>query len=754
MAQDAHLFSVRRPRETLGAISNNVSAIPMPASAMKRSSSIGNMQQAPGTGQHKRSVSASRMSLAPGRPNQPVFSRSSSGNNLADFGMSTVQRPSSQNLMASTGRKSLMPGTFSLATSTPGPSQQSSQESQRRSSVYNSRPSVGLGPASHQSFFATAPPQTGMPVDPRRLKDPNTRAQMGQELMEFLTQRNFELEMKHTLTHKTMTSPTQKDFNLVFQFLYHCIDPAYRFQKNIDAEVPPLLKQMRYPFEKNISKSQLAAVGGNNWSTFLGLLHWMMQLAKMMEAYAMGQFDDACAEAGFDVGADRITFQFLSDAYRTWLSVEDDEDDEDEAQKLIQPHIDAMAAAFEAANSANLEQLKALEEEGRQLQEQIDELGKSAPRLAKLDEQIKVLEEDRGKFENYNMSMEAKVEKYEHRAQVLEEEIRKIEVELQEAEDDRRALQDAVDQQGLSVQDIDRMNTERKRLQTGVESAAVRLEEVREVVGQREAETGQKLEELEDVVSKYNSLGYQIGIIPSDAPNAHGKQYELVLTVNQGPDFATSQMGGSQSHEGDRLLADAGNGYQPHHLLNLDLRGSVKSNIISLRKEVSERRNNALEQDMNNHELLDKIKEAIDDKQAEVETLGHRVRAAEQEFEGTKETTNAQKMKSDAQIEKMEKELQRMRAGLTESVQLMEQREMNTNLEYEQLTLKSASLREELHTELEKIMNDIIKFKVHIQTSLEGYEEFVAQEVEAECEEQEAAEAAEMAEEDGEGDED
>lgn len=67
-------------------------------------------------------------------------------------------------------------------------------------------------------------------------------------------------------------------------------------------------------------------------------------------------------------------------------------------------------------------------------------------------------------------------------------------------------------------------------------------------------------------------------------------------------------------------------------------------------------------------------------------------------------------------------------------------------IRYEQFTLRSNALREELHTELERMLNDIIKFKVHIQTSLEGYEEFVAQEVEAECEEQEAAEAAEAAE--------
>lgn len=45
------------------------------------------------------------------------------------------------------------------------------------------------------------------------------------------------------------------------------------------------------------------------------------------------------------------------------------------------------------------------------------------------------------------------------------------------------------------------------------------------------------------------------------------------------------------------------------------------------------------------------------------------------------QVTSTQKVASDAQIEKMEKELAKMRAGLDESVQLMEQREMNTNIE-------------------------------------------------------------------------
>lgn len=565
---------------------------------------------------------------------------------------------------------------------------------------------------------------------------------MGQELMEFLTQRNFEMDAKHSLTHKTMTSPTQKDFNLMFQFLYHQIDPSYRFQKNIDAEVPPLLKQMRYPFEKNISKSQLAAVGGQNWSTFLGLLHWMMQLAKMMEQYSTGVYDDACAEAGFDISADRITFHFLSDAYKEWLSIEDDDDEEEEAKRRIQPHIDAMAAKFEESNAANLEQVKQLEAESKALQEQIEELGKSAPRLQKLDETIKILEEDRQKFENYNASMDAKVEKYTHRADLLQQEIERCEQEMAEAEADRQELQRKVDEQGLSVQDIDRMNTERERLQKGVESTQIRLEQAKERTSKKESETGAKLDELETAVQKYNSLGYQIGIIPSSAQNANGHDYELKLNVNSGPDFTQSQMGVSNPHSlssSDRLLADANNGYQPQHLLpHADLK-TTKKQLQGLRKDISDRRNAALEDDMAKVDMLDKTREALEDKHSELETLRHRVETAQEEFEKMREISSAQGMASEAQIEKMEKELNKMRATLGESVQLMEQREMTTNLEYEQLTLRSGELREELHTELEKIIQYIINFKLHIQGSLENYEEFVAAECEREWQEQEAA---------------
>ncbi|KAL9640625.1 MAG: hypothetical protein Q9204_000638 [Flavoplaca sp. TL-2023a] len=724
---DTGLFSVRRPRETLGGINFN-SAIPQPASALKRSNSISGLKEnlnAPHTTQHGRSASSSRMSLAPSRPQQPSFQRSSSGTNLADLGRpSTVQRTSSSNMFGNAASAPRM----SYAPSTITPFKQpsvlnGSQNMQRRSSVY-SRPSVG-----HQSFFTQAPVPAGVPRDPRPLKDRNYQARIGQELLDYLTQNNFEMEMKHSLGQNTMKSPTQKDFNFIFQWLYRRIDPGYRFTRGIDAEVPPLLKQLRYPYEKSITKSQLVAVGGQNWSTFLGLLHWLLQLAQMMDKYEAGEYDVACAEAGVDVSGDRIIFRFLGGAYRDWLQVEDDQDEE-ESDKMLEPHIEAMAAEFERGNQRYTEEMKVLEAENESLRKQIEEAERDAPDIAKLENIFNILEGDIKKFEDYVSGQETRLQKYDSRCNNLKEAIIKATSDLEVAEQERTDLQASVDKQGITIQDIDRMNVERERLLKSTESTAQKLEETKRRAAEREAEANHSLEEVERAVETYNNLCYRVGLIPSTAVNAKDKDFELQLaTTAPVTDFSASS---SQQNQPDRLLSEHLTGYSPTQLLNHPPRTQLKPLLLTLRKEISERRSLALEADIKNHELLDSIAEAIDDKQNEVETLEHRVRGAEEEFESVREGAQTQKVASDAQIERMEKELGRMKRGVGETLEEVERREMSVNIEYEQLTLRANALREELHTEIEKMLNDIIKFKVHVQKSLEDYEGFVVEEVEAE----------------------
>jgi len=597
---------------------------------MKRSnSSNGNF-----SGSHVRS--GSRHSLALGRPSQPIFSRSSSGGNLADLGLSSVKRTSFQNT----------PGS-ALTTFASGSLPSRSSENERRSSVHRARPS-SAGPASHQSFFQQAPQAAGVPRDPRPLKDRTYQARIGQELLDYLSQNNFEIRMKHTLSHKIIKSPTQKDFNYMFQFLYQCIDPSYRFQKNIDQEVPPILKQLRYPYEKSITKSQIAAVGGQNWSTFLGLLHWMMQLAQMLDGYTSHRYDDACLENGIDVTGDHIIFDFLTTAYRDWLAMDEDAPDED-ADKVLKPHIDAMARAFERSNSKYSSELEMLEAENARLTGEIEELEKwmTNPEVLQdyknVTELGEALEGDIADFEDFIRKTQHLPEKREEKLQELQKELEKLMQELKEADDQRRALQKVVDDQGISMQEIDRMTSEHERLQKDKNSAIQRLEDFKRRVADKELEASDRFDRLERLVDKYNTFAYQNALDPPSAANAKGQEFKLIIAVND-IDFTESVMKDSYSGGtgAERLLADPVTGYQPAQILNLDLRGQVKNSLLALRMEISERRTKAKDAMMEDQDLLDGIKEAMEDRRNEVDALEHRVRAAEEEFEKTKEVCRPQ----------------------------------------------------------------------------------------------------------------
>jgi kinetochore protein NDC80 len=411
------------------------------------------------------------------------------------------------------------------------------------------------------------------------------------------------------------------------------------------------------------------------------MLHWIMQLAAVMDAYQAGKYDYACAEAGLDVMSDRIVFDFLSDAYRAWLSVEDGVDADAAAERAVQHHVDRMAERFREVNKELLDDVEILEAEKKSLQEQISELERGTELGQKLDYKLQLIKGDNIKYEEWIAKVEQKIKKSGEKIALLEEETGKVDADIDQAEKEKAEHQDALSSRGITVQDLDRMTSEMDRLEKSKAAVVGRVDEVRARLAEQELDASRKLDELERQVEKYNAQAYKIGLIPATAANAKGQVFELDLTMNPPP----TDLGGSvQGHAEPelRLLRDATTGYQPHQLLSLDLKGSVRGAIASLRREISERRNRALEDDMKNHSLLDKVMEAMDDKQAEVDGLGHRIRAAEEEYDKTKETTQTQKMNLDAQIERMEKELAKLRQGLTESVQLMEQREINTNLEY------------------------------------------------------------------------
>lgn len=520
----------------------------------------------------------------------------------------------------------------------------------------------------------------------------------------------------------------------MFQWVYRRIDPGYKFQKSIDTEVPPIMKQLRYPYERDITKSHLVAVGGQNWPRFLGLLHWMMQLAHMLDNFSRGAYDDACAEAGVDVGSDRIVFRFLFGAYQDWLQM-GPEDDEESEEAALQPHMLAMADEFQRVNAKHVEELKLYDAEHEALRAQVEEFERNAPDIAKLDKHFKILEDDKKKFEEYNLNVQTKIEKYDSRIKILEAEIQKVEADLQMVEQERNSLQQSVDRQGLNIQDIDRMNTERERLSKSHEDALATLDEVNKKVLDKEAETAQKLEDLEAIVKRYNSLGYQMSLIPSTAHNANGVSYELSLNISENAVFSSSQSRRNRTSpdtSAHRLLSDTNVGYSPVHLLNLDLRGQVRNAFITLRKDINERRKAAADDDLNARDFLDNISEALHEKHTEIDNLNYRVNEASHSYNALKESNNTIYTQQTSAIEKLEKEPARMREGLERGVVELEQREMEVGVAWEAMREEAARVREELHSGIERCLEDVIRFKVHVQKGLEEFEGWVGDEVELE----------------------
>jgi kinetochore protein NDC80 len=225
------------------------------------------------------------------------------------------------------------------------------------------------------------------------------------------------------------------------------------------------------------------------------------------------------------------------------------------------------------------------------------------------------------------------------------------------------------------------MTDEREKLSKALSQISSKITESRLKVAEHESLASSKLESLERSVSRYNTLAYQIGIIPPSSRNASGKEFELTLLPSQSPD--------------NKLLADE-TGHQPAQLLNRDLRHDIKPALNKLRQDISSRIHETQDEIIKTQESIDRIVEALADKKDEVDTQHAKVRAAIDEYQELKETMVAEANASNAEIEKLEKELTSMRLHMSNGVLALDQRLQSVTIEYSPPLPNVNSLRRKL----------------------------------------------------------
>ncbi|KAG4305374.1 hypothetical protein PORY_000930 [Pneumocystis oryctolagi] len=635
-------------RKTLGVIENqSYSQIPQPSSVMKKMMGIRGsvLGQDVSNGQSVPSNSQNRL-----------FQRSSSNGNFIEgvHMMNSVQKDVFRN-----SRQSLAPS------------------SARRSSVYTP------GRPSNISFFSQTASQAPS-KDPRPIRDKQYQLTCIHSILTYLSNSGF----PQALTPKNLQQPTQKDFMTIFKWLYHRLDPNYQFIKKMDDEVITCIKNIKYPFADQISRSQLIAVGSpHSWPSMLSMLHWMVEVISCIEKLVNKEI---YVDDNNDNEAERIFFDYLTKAYRVFLSGDDDFSEMEKELEL----------EFEKRNEEILLIIERLEKENETLSETIKNITDSMSSVETLDKERLVLQSDKDKFNQYIQYLETKKKKFIDLNTRLRNELYNKEKELSQLSIEKSELQVQVDAQPISPADVDRMTAERESLVKNLEIVTGKMEESSRQTFEKEILVQKKMDSLEKLIANYNSLGYKIGIIPETAPYANNVFFEL--------DFINP-------------VVNHGN-IRPDQLVNRDLKHDIRPKLQKLRQDLGTRFHKEQDEAIQLQDVLDKVCEGLLDARDELDVLQAKVSVIMVQYDEVKDNMLAESSASNAEIEKLERDLQQMRITSQNGLLQLEQRSQSISIEYDQLVHVINSLKEDLYREVIRMLDEVIKFKLHIQTSLESFE--------------------------------
>lgn len=560
----------------------------------------------------------------------------------------------------------------------------------------------GSNPRNRQSSFGIGGFSTGISLsssansasrDPRPLRDRSYQALISQTVYDYLLEHKFEIAMRHPLTPKTLKAPTQKDFVLIFQWLYKRLDPGYKFTKSIEHEVYFLLKTISYPYLDSINKSQISAVGGQNWPNYLGMLHWLVELNMSLEVFDRKEYPDAETD---DTILDQIFIRYVSKSYNAFLNNEDDYSE----YKL------EMEQEFDQYSQILIGDIDALAQENKEMENKISDLAREGETMTALQRKGEALESDLVKFKAYIETMEKRKAKWTTVLEKIVEELNSSEKELKDIQTEKEDLQKKVAAQGLGPADIDKMNNERDKLGRALENVNARLEEMNKICNEKENLAQQTLYALEREIQKYTSSIYRIGIL--SATNYRDTNFDLYL---------------------DSPLSDENLGKRPDALLNgVNLQSTIRPALQNYRHDIGKKMHGAQDEAIKLHETIDRLSETLRDRNDQSEQLEAKHAALKLTYEAVYETMNSDTSTSHAEIERMERELHSMKLSASQGLLAVNQRVQSVGIEYETLKRTVRRERDHMMTEVEGMISQIIDFKLHVQGALEEHEQFVIDE--------------------------
>ncbi|KAH3674176.1 hypothetical protein WICMUC_003418 [Wickerhamomyces mucosus] len=542
--------------------------------------------------------------------------------------------------------------------------------------------------------------------DPRPLRDRNYQQQIQEEILDFLLSTNFENEMRHPVSTKSLRNPTQKDFVVIFQYLYKKIDQGYRFTKSIEHEVYYVLKNLKYPYLDSINKSQISAVGGQNWPVFLGMIHWLTSLIKKINTVSINleksqesgnnELNIPIDEENNELETEKIFIRYIMKSYSAFLNNVDDYSEFYEEMKN-----DYGKLAVDIANET-----KDLEQENMVLKSQYNKIVVEAESLNLIERKSRTLESDLHKFKAYIESLQNRKSKWNNILQQIKNEMENSENDLKSVEEEKRQIQKNITDQGLTPEEIDRMNSERDRVSKSIDAINQRLDEISRVVHAKELETQQVHEKLQNALKAYNLNAYSVASSFTDIDYS-----SFIVKL-------------------DNLLSEDKLGLRAEELLNgQDIKTKIRNELTVLKNNLKSQIHGAQDEVINLQEKSDSLAEMINEKTEQVDSIETKLSKGKLNYEELYETMNKESTSYHTEIERYENELRQMQMDSNKKVAQLDQHIKSIELDQEKLIGRIQHERNLLHNKAQKMMDIVITFKLNVQGSLEDLENMVTDEL-------------------------
>ncbi|KAJ2610379.1 kinetochore-associated Ndc80 complex subunit ndc80, partial [Coemansia sp. RSA 1804] len=559
--------------------------------------------------------------------------------------------------------------------------------------------------------------------DPRPVKDRHFMAKAQQRIMQYLSTHAY----PDTLTPKTLSTPTAKDFQTIFKFLYAQLDPRYMFQKKLDEEVLGVLRGIHYPYVGNISKSHIHSAGSmTTWPGLLAMILWLVELIEcvtQMNPQNVDVNDPEFKDSAQFV--DRVFFDYLSRAYPVWL------DSGDEPAELEA----GLAQQFDQKNASLIQEIADVERQLANAKTELDALlGNESPLVQLERERVEQIA-DREKVEKYIQRLENRHQRMADYVGNQRQQHDAAQVEQMALEKEKADVQEIVDAQQISTEDVDRMNSEHNQLLETLNGVQAKLKEVVKEVWDREMKLQRVLDNVENLSQEYSSKAHKLGFIGT-RKNPMSAAAALLGKSDDGEDAVMSEDGAGQGLP-ESAKDDPLGGTDIELFIDTRTEERQKITSVDLRRDVRPALQRACDVFASQlhatqtavlrlRENIDQLSEARMEKEGRVEDMDKQVKRHNQRYAELRGIIMAETRASTAQIEQLEADIAAMRRDISQGELQSKAALAHAEAEWESVQRGCRLRRGEINEDIVAVLEDAMQTMGHAQTRLQELQQFVS----------------------------